>query len=113
MPAGKVGGRPRQLHTPECLKAWLAAYPDSVEVPHRCWHTRHVSTPLKLPKNGLRHTAASAFISSGGEFGRASILFGNSETMLKSRYVNLMAKGDADQFWTIYPSKKPALQQSA
>jgi integrase len=90
IPSGKVNGAPRQIHTPENLKRWMEAYPESLEIPHRNWHTKHIAKPFGLPPNGLRHTAASAFISSGGDFGRASVLFGNSEGILKSRYVNLM-----------------------
>lgn len=103
IPSGKVGGAPRQVHTPENLKRWLEAYPDSLEVPHRCWHTRNVAKPFSLPANGLRHTAASAFISSGGDFGRAAVLFGNSEEVLKNRYVNLMTKETAEKFQKIAP----------
>jgi hypothetical protein len=103
IPSGKVNSAPRQVHTPENLKRWLEAYPDSLEVPHRCWHTRNVAKPFSLPANGLRHTAASAYISSGGDFGRAAILFGNSEAILKNRYVNLMTKEIADGFWQIFP----------
>jgi len=105
IPSGKVNGSPRQVHTPENLKRWLEAYPDSLEVPHRCWHTRNVAKPFALPANGLRHTAASAYISSGGDFGRAAVLFGNSEAILKNRYVNLMSKETADGFWMIYPQR--------
>jgi integrase len=109
IPSGKVHGAPRQVHTPENLKLWLEAYPGSLEVPHRSWHTRHVAKPFGLPPNGLRHTAASAYISSGGDFGRASVLFGNSEGILKSRYVNLMTKETADEFWQIFPARGPRL----
>jgi hypothetical protein len=108
IPSGKVGGHPRQVHTPENLKAWLRAYPASLEVPHKAWHTRHVSKPLGLPGNGLRHTAASAYISSGGDFGRAAVLFGNSESVLKTRYVQLMSRQTADLFWQIWPIKGSA-----
>lgn len=103
VPSGKVNGAPRQVYTPENLKKWLAAYPASLEVPHRCWHTKHIAKPLGLPKNGLRHTACSVFISSGGDFGRAAVLFGNSEAMLEARYVNLMSKEAAEEFGKILP----------
>jgi hypothetical protein len=105
IPSGKIGGRPRQVHTPQNLKAWLRAYPGSLEVPHRAWHTRHVAKPFGLPKNGLRHTAASAYISSVGDFARAAILFGTSEGVLKARYVLLMTKEMAERFWKIFPKR--------
>lgn len=106
LPSGKVHGAPRQVHTPDCLKQWLAAYPNSLEVPHRCWHTKHIAKTFNLPPNGLRHTAASAFISSGGDFGRAAVLFGNSEAMLRKHYVNLLAKEEADAIWQIFPRRR-------
>ena len=113
IPRGKVRGEPRQVHTPDCLKAWLRAYPEALEVPQRAWHTRNISGPLSLPKNALRHTAASAFISSGGEFGRAAMLFQSSESTLKKHYVNLMTPDQAQAFWQIYPAEKVNAEATA
>jgi len=103
IPSGKVRGEPRQVHTPENLKAWIRAYPNSLEAPQRAWHTRHVSKPLKLPKNGLRHTAASAYVSSVGDFARAVILFQSAESTLRKHYINLMTREQAESFWKIIP----------
>lgn len=113
IPKGKVRGEPRQVHTPDNLKAWLRAYPDSLEVPQRAWHTRNVSTPLQIPANALRHTAASAFISAGGDFGRAAVLFQSSESTLKKHYVNLMTPEQAAAFWQIMPLKLVGLQAAS
>ena len=112
IPSGKVKGAPRQVHTPENLKRWIETYPDSLEVPHRCWHTRNVATPFELPANGLRHTSASAYVSSVGDFSRAAVLFGNSEAVLKNRYVNLMTKEHANEFWQIFPQRVYSTKKS-
>ncbi|WP_324726055.1 hypothetical protein [Actomonas aquatica] len=107
IPFGKVGGESRPVHTPENLKAWLETYPDMLEVPHRAWHSRNISKAFDLPPNSLRHTSTSAYISSGGSFGTAAMLYGNSEEILTKHYVNLMTKEDADAFWQIFPSESP------
>ena len=112
IPSGKVNGAPRQIYTPDGLKAWLEAYADSLDVPQRAWHTRNISSVLKLPPNGLRHTAASVFISlSGSDFGRAAVLFQSAEPTLKSHYVNLMTHEQALRYDKIRPKKRTALNK--
>ena len=105
VPCGKVDGVPRDAYLPDNLRVWLDAYPQSVAIPHRCWHTRHVSKPLGLPTNYARHTAASCYIASGGSLGTASILFGNSEAILKRDYVSLVSAAEARKFYAIFPKK--------
>jgi hypothetical protein len=60
---------------------------------------------FKIPHDGLRHTAISAFVSCHGSFADAAMQFGNSESMIRTHYFNRMTKTEAEAFYAIVPGK--------
>jgi hypothetical protein len=105
VPVGKVGGNPRVVFTPECLRAWIEAYPSFIEAPLQAWHRKHISKPFKLPKNSFRKTCASSFVVLYGKE-KAAELFGKSQGVLNKFYLsNLIEKADAEALFSIFPKK--------
>ena len=104
VPEGK-GGSPRKLRMPPNMWAWLSTYcARPQEVPHRCAHTKLAKSIGGLPRNGLRHTAISAYISAGNSMAEAAMTFGNSESIIRKHYADLWTREDAEVFWQIVPS---------
>jgi hypothetical protein len=67
---------------------------------------RDIRKKFAIPHDGLRHTAISAFMSSGNSYDLAADQFGNSEGIIKAHYLKRMSKEDADAFFQIMPSAR-------
>ncbi len=105
VPYGKIEDEPRVGFSPECLLAWIAAYPACIEAPLESWHRNHISRPFKVPQNSFRKTCASSFVILYGRE-KAAEFFGNSQGVLNKHYVsNLIEKADAEALFCIFPKK--------
>ena len=109
IPKPKVGP-PRQFPLKDNLRAWLAAYP-KIATPTQ-WQHQCLIKKFALPYNVMRHTAISAFVTIGGSMAEAATYFGNSESMIRRHYLNLISKDEAESFYQIAP-KLAAPQRTA
>lgn len=94
-------GNPRNFPLTDNLREWLQCYPKLV-IPTQ-WQHQCLAKEFKLSANVLRHTAISAFVTMNGSMAEAAVAFGNSETMIRRHYLNLMSKADAMDFYGIKP----------
>jgi len=112
LPEGKVGQRPRQIWFPDALRAYLAAYPSSLEAPTPTQHTT-IAKDFGIPPNAFRHTAASLYIANGGTIATATLLFQTSEGKLSGHYLNLISPEDAKTILAIRPIQSEAVANLA
>ena len=103
IPRPKVGNA-RNFPLKGNLRMWLTHYPRLV-VPTQ-WQHQCLAKKFKLTANVLRHTAISAYVTVNGSMAEASVAFGNSETMIRRHYLNIMSKADAVAFYGIKPKQK-------
>jgi integrase len=107
--------RTRIVDMSENLIEWLKPYhkpAGRLGVPYSVYR-RQVEEILKAakiarwPRNGLRHTFASAHFAMHEDAGRTAKDLGHmSPALLYDHYRNLMSKQDAQKFWSLLP--KPA-----
>jgi hypothetical protein len=97
--------RSRQTLLPSNLVQWIERYPATpAAICPGDWPTyAAIREKFKIPHDGLRHTAISAFVSCHGSFADAAMQFGNSESMIRTHYFNRMTKAEAEAFYTIVP----------
>ncbi len=55
-----------------------------------------------------RHTAASMWLAHTGSAEKVATALGHSESVLRKHYMALVTKADAEKFWNLLPSAKPA-----
>lgn len=99
---------PRDVTMQPNLIQWLKSYP--VEkfpiLPARAAkRVSAVKAKFKLGHDVLRHTAISMFIAKYKSVGEAALQFGNSESMIKRHYLNVVGATaeKAERFWAIAP----------
>ena len=97
--------RSRQTLLPSNLVQWIERYPATpAAICPGDWPTyAAIREKFKIPHDGLRHTAISAFVSCHGSFADAAMQFGNSESMIRTHYFNRMTKVEAEAFYAIVP----------
>jgi DNA-binding transcriptional regulator PaaX len=59
---------------------------------------------FRIPHDGLRHTAVSAFVAKFGSLANAALEFGNSERIIREAYLRRMSKEEAEAFYGIFPA---------
>jgi hypothetical protein len=102
-------GPPRQAYLPANAAEWLERFGKDPQTPSPV-HFRQIAKALKLPPNGLRHTAISCFVSAGHNLAEAAVYFGNSESIIRRHYLNLWSHEDAREFYEIRPSQQAGAQ---
>jgi len=90
------------------LAAWLRAYPLETFsiVPANLQHLREKAVKkFNLTHDVMRHTFISMFVAKFRSMGEAALQAGNSETIIRKHYFDLIDAEEADRFFSIYPAK--------
>jgi integrase len=96
----------RQVAIQPNLAEWLVRYPLAkfpiVRQNAKRWTTA-VRMKFALGDDVLRHTFISMHVAKFKSLGTAALEAGNSETMIRRHYLNLVSEADANKFWSITP----------
>jgi integrase family protein with SAM-like domain len=95
-------GRPRQVRIRPNLLRWLQRFPGPI-LAGANHELKIIRKALGLTHDILRHTFCSAHVMAFGSFADAAIESGNSETIIRTHYLNAIPKSEAKLFWTISP----------
>ena len=96
----------RQITIQPNLAAWLRRYPiaqHALIVRNMMDHAGTVRKRFGLTDDVLRHTFISMHVAKFKSLGAAALEAGNSESMIKKHYLNLVTEADAERFWGIVP----------
>jgi hypothetical protein len=99
-------GRVRQITIQPNLKAWIdlaTKRHGSVVPPNIEKYTAKVRTKFELSPDVLRHTFASMHVGKFHSVGQAALESGNSETIIRNNYLNVVSEAEAKAFWQIMP----------
>lgn len=102
----------RQITLQPNLKAWLRAYPLEKYpiLPSNAFdEVTAVRQKFALGHDVLRHTFISMHVGQFRSMSDTALQAGNSESMIKKHYLNLVAPDDAKAFWEIYPAGSAAV----
>jgi hypothetical protein len=96
---------PREVKIHENLRQWLKKYPPSPEsiCPGDMADCGLIRAKFKIPHDGLRHTAISAYVARYGSFAEAAQEFGNSEKVIRRHYNRRMTKSEWRAYYLISP----------
>lgn len=93
------------------LAAWLLAYPLE-NYPIMPFGFRRLRLELRkkfnLSHDVLRHTFISMHVAKFRSMGEAALQAGNSESIIRKHYLDLKTPTEAEEFFGIFPTKKPA-----
>lgn len=96
----------RQVFIRPNLRAWLSAYPAATH-PIICPYFKDVVSIVRgkigVGHDVLRHTFISMHVAKFQSLGAAALEAGNSESIIRKHYLNLVAPEDAERFWNILP----------
>lgn len=98
----------RQITIQPNLKAWLKAYPIEkypISPSNAFDEVTAVRQKFALGHDVLRHTYISMHVGQFRSMADTALQAGNSESMIKKHYLNLVAPKDAAAFWKIVPQK--------
>jgi hypothetical protein len=97
----------RQVAIQPNLAEWLVRYPLSKVSNHASKRTGHLITAVRkkfaLGDDVLRHTFISMHVAKFKSLAAAALEAGNSETMIRRHYLNLVSEAEASKFWSITP----------
>jgi hypothetical protein len=96
----------RQVKIRANLAAWLQRYPlakHPIIVPNLQALVTAVRTRFGLTDDVLRHTWISAHVATFKSLGDAALEAGNSESIIRKHYLNLVSEAEAQAFWNIVP----------
>lgn len=96
----------RQITIQPNLAAWLQRYPIKewpLMVENMPDHVALVRKQFKLPNDVLRHTFVSMHAAKFKSLGGTALEAGNSETIIKKHYLNMVSAADAETFWQVGP----------
>ena len=99
-------GEMRQVKIRPNLRAWLERYPLKdfpIILPNMTDKVAVVRKQFGLGTDVLRHTMISNHVAAFKSLGEAALEAGNSETMIKKHYLNMVSDEDAAAFWGIVP----------
>ncbi|MBI5688608.1 MAG: site-specific integrase [Verrucomicrobia bacterium] len=88
------------------LAAWLRAYPLEqfpIAPPNLQTLRAKVARKIPLTKDVMRHTFISMFVGKFRSMGEAALQAGNSETIIRKHYLDLMTPEEAEAFFGILP----------
>lgn len=96
----------RQVKIQPNLAEWLKRYPLD-KFPLIPTNAQALITEVRkkfgLGADILRHTMISAHVAKFKSLGAAALEAGNSETMIRKHYLNMLSDTQADAFWSIAP----------
>ena len=100
----KEGG-PRQTAIPANAALWLERYPPTAAniCPEDYGAYRAIRNRFAIPRDGLRHTAISAYVAKNGSLAGAATEFGCSEGIIRNHYFARMGPKAAEAFYLIVP----------
>lgn len=96
----------RQIKIQPVLAAWLAKYPLQefpIVMPNLQAQVTEVRTKFGLTDDVLRHTWISMHVAQFKSIGEAALEAGNSETIIRRHYLNMVTAGEAEAFHAIRP----------
>jgi hypothetical protein len=100
---------PRTVRVMPNVVEWLEAYPMTPESicpgDYKDEDISEIRKRFKIPHDGLRHTAISAFMAAGNSYDLAADQHGNSENIIRHHYLHRMVKEESDRFYAIRPKK--------
>ena len=99
----------RQISIQPNLVKWLQRYPlkDYPILPANAYdEVTEVRKKFTLGHDVLRHTFISMHVCQFRSMADTALQAGNSESMIKKHYLNLVAPDDAKKFWAIVPKAK-------
>jgi integrase len=97
----------RQVKIRPTLAAWLAKYPLTkypICVRNMQALVTEVRKKFDLSDDVLRHTWISAHVATFKSIGEAAIEAGNSESIIRIHYLNIMSEAEAAAFWAVVPA---------
>jgi hypothetical protein len=99
---------PREVKVSTSAAAWFEKYaltPENVcPGDYKDEDFSAIRKQFRIPHDGLRHTAISAFMAMpGNSYGEAADQFGNSEPIIKKHYLRRMSPEEGQQFHSIMP----------
>lgn len=97
-------GKPRQITIRPNLLKWLRCYPGPILPTNFAREIADIRQKFALSHDVLRHTFISAHVMAFGSFAETAIEAGNSETIIREHYFNVITKAKAREFWRIKPS---------
>jgi len=93
------------------LKKWLLAYPldeyEILPILNIERSLREVRKDNELTHDILRHTFISMHVGKFRSVGDAALEAGNSDSIIRKHYLDVISKEEAERFWAIEPSKAP------
>jgi hypothetical protein len=96
----------RQVTIQPNLTEWLVRYPLKnypLIPPNAQVMISTVRKQFALRGDVLRHSFVSMNVAKFKSLGAAALEAGNSETMTRKHYLNLVSEADANKFWSITP----------
>ncbi len=96
----------RQIVIQPNVAAWLTRYPlaDFPILPANAFDMlQEVRKKFAIGHDVLRHTFISMHVAKFRSMGDTALQAGNSESMVKKHYLNLVTPAEADEFWQIVP----------
>jgi hypothetical protein len=97
-------GKSRQITMRPNLLKWLRRYPGPILPTNYSREIADIRQKFALSHDVLRHTFISAHVMAFGSFAETAIEAGNSETIIREHYFNVITKAKAREFWRIEPS---------
>ena len=97
---------PRKVTIQPNLAAWLRAYPiDKSPIVVASFYNRRARFVEKfgLTHDITRHTYISMFVAKFRSIGEAALQSGNSESIIRSHYLDLKTAAEAEEFFSILP----------
>ncbi len=96
----------RQIAIRPNLAAWLMRYPTKqfpiLPLGYRKM-IQEIRVKFGIGDDVLRHTFISMHVAKFKSMGEAALEAGNSETMIRKHYYNVVSGADAESFWSIAP----------
>jgi integrase len=97
-------GKPRQIKIRPNLIRWLQRYPGDILPVNYYRDIAAIRKKFALSHDVLRHTFISAHVMAFGSFAETAIEAGNSESIIREHYFNVITRAKAKAFWRIEPS---------
>jgi Phage integrase, N-terminal SAM-like domain len=96
-------GKPRQIKIRPNLLKWLKRFPGPILPSKAKRDITAIRQKFKLSHDVLRHTFISCHVGAFKSFADAAIEAGNSETVIRTSYLNTSTFAAAKEFWKIEP----------
>lgn len=94
----------RQVAIRPALRAWLERSAPEILPTNHDRLVKAIRAKFKLSHDVLRHTFFSCHVGAFRSVGDAALEGGNSESIIKTHYLNLTTRAEAEAFWRIAPA---------